>query len=108
MWWWFRIDVIKVIGDKSVAQGVILYEDSGLKVYAMDWCWALCFKLKDRDEINTTALLLHLGMLPTAGDIVEGLWNWVRQSCLMQVADWQVRHLEETVKDNILKVMAIA
>jgi len=108
VWRWFRIDVIKVIGDKSGAQGVIFYEDSGLKVYEMDWCWALCTCFKDRDEIDTTALLLHLGMLPTAGDIVEGLWNRVRQSCLMQVADWQVRHLEETVKDNILKVMAIA
>lgn len=68
----FRIDVIKVIGDKSVTHGVVLYEDPGLKVYAMDWCWTLCFKLTrfdEQDEIDITALLLHLGMLPTAGDI---------------------------------------
>ncbi len=76
----------------------------------MGWCWALCFKLTrfaEQDEIDITALLLHLGMLPTEGNIegaVEELWNWVRQSCPLQVADWQVRHLEETVKDNILTI----
>lgn len=87
----FRFNVFDLIGAQSVDHGVILYEDTGLKVYAMEWCWAFCCKLnrfvqKDKEDVVALLAYLEHPMLPIAqkGDIEgagEKLWSWVEGSC---------------------------
>lgn len=106
-----RIDVINLIGAQSVQQNVVLYEDAGLKVYVMEWCWAFCHKLdrfSDKDKGDILALLDYIAH-PATSSAREGdtkgaaskLWVWIETSCPLQVVNWQMRNFEEKVKERI-------
>lgn len=111
----FRFNVVILIGAQSVKQDVIIYEDPGLKVYAMEWCWTFCRKLdrfNEWDEKDIRALLLHLEHSAVTaakeGDVkgaAEQLYGWIRESCPLQIAYWQKRHFVNMVKWRIHQVV---
>jgi len=96
-------------------QAITLYEDDGLKVYVMQWCWAFCRKLdcfnsQDRNDIVALLTYLEHATLTVAqmGDIEDAtklLWTWIEEDCPLQIENWRVRNFVEIIEERILKVV---
>ena len=106
--------MIRLIGDQSLQQGVTIYEDDGLKVYVMHWCWAFCRKLdrfNGRDKGDILALLpylehpaLSIAQEGNAQGAADKLWAWIEESCAVQIASWQMHQVEEIIRERVLEV----